>query len=87
MHLFDAPYSLSFRPLQSSSSLLGRPWHEKFGALGLLSLRRLRWLTAKVSRATVEIMDIPYLHGDGIWTEYRILNIDRISCVYPGFVS
>ncbi len=87
MHLFDAPYSLSFCPLQSSSSLLGRPWNEKFEALGLLSLRRLRWLTAKVSGATVEIMDTPYLHGDGIWTEYRIPNIDRISYLYLGFVS
>ena len=35
----------------------------------------------------VEIMDIPYLHGEDIWTEYRIPNIDRISYVYPGFVS
>jgi hypothetical protein len=35
----------------------------------------------------VEIMDIPYLHGDDIWTEYRIPNIDRISYLYPGFVS
>ena len=35
----------------------------------------------------VEIMDIPYLHGDDIWTEYRIPNIDRISYLYLGFVS
>ena len=35
----------------------------------------------------VEIMDIPYLHGEDIWTEYRIPNIDRISYVYLGFVS
>ena len=87
MHLFDAPYSLSFRPLQSLFSLLGRPWHDKFEALGLLSLRRLRWLTAKVSGATVEIMDIPYLHGDDIWAEYRIPNIGRISYLYFGLVS
>ncbi len=67
-----------FRPLQSSFLLLGGPWHDKFEALGLLSLRRLRWLTAKVSGATVEIMDIPYLHGDDIWTGYRIPNTDGI---------
>ena len=36
---------------------------------------------------SVEIMDIPYLHGDDIWTEYRIPNIDRISYLYLGFVS
>uniref|UniRef100_A0A0E0GZL8 EGF-like domain-containing protein n=1 Tax=Oryza nivara TaxID=4536 RepID=A0A0E0GZL8_ORYNI len=35
----------------------------------------------------VEIMDTPYLHGDDIWTGYRILNIDRISCLYLGSVS
>ncbi len=44
-------------------------------------------MTAKVSGATVEIMDIPYLHGDDIWTEYRMPNIDRISYLYLGFVS
>ena len=32
-------------------------------------------------------MDIPYLHSDGIWAEYRISNIDRISYLYLGFVS
>ncbi len=38
-------------------------------------------------KVCVEIMDIPYLHGDGIWAEYRILNIDRIFYLYLGFVS
>jgi|UPI0001C7C8FE hypothetical protein len=45
------------------------------------------FLGIKPHFALVEIMDIPYLHGDDIWTEYRIPNIDRISYVYPGFVS
>jgi hypothetical protein len=36
---------------------------------------------------TVEIMDIPYLHGDDIWTEYRIPNMDGISYLYFGLVS
>jgi hypothetical protein len=35
----------------------------------------------------VEIMDIPYLHGDDIWAEYRIPNMYRISYLYLGFVS
>ncbi len=35
----------------------------------------------------VEIMDIPYLHGDGIWIEYRIPNIDGIFYLYLEFVS
>ena len=68
-------------------SPLGRFWLEEFEVLGLSTLRRLRWSTAKDSGATVEIMGIPYLHGDGIWIGYRILNVDRISYLYFGFVS
>ena len=41
-----------------------------------------RWM-----KDLVEIMGIPYLHGDDIWTEYRIPNMDRISYMYSGFVS
>ena len=73
--------------LSALYSLLGRFWLEEFEVLGLSSLRGLRWSTAKDSGATVEIMGIPYLHGDGIRTGYRIPNVDRISYLYLGFVS
>ncbi len=44
--------------------------------------------TARRSRGdSVEIMDIPYLHGDGIWAAYRILHTDKIFYMYREFVS
>ena len=59
-------------PLTSSSQIFSSR------SLDLLSLS---------SSLRVEIMGIPYLHGDGIRTGYRIPNVDRISYLYLGFVS
>nr|CAE04994.2 OSJNBb0093G06.2 [Oryza sativa Japonica Group] len=48
---------------------------------------KLHLFHQSASMYIVEIMGIPYLHGDGIRAGYRIPNVDRISSLYLGFVS
>ena len=80
-HVLFSPFAV----FDFSTRQAGASWIEALGLL-FFCFEKAILSTAKVSGATVEIMDTPYLHDSYNLVGYTIPNIDRISLWGLGLV-